>query len=274
LFDLGTSRGRTVLAWSRFILAAWGVALLNPDFLAGELFPIHLIGMPSLAWIGEWQPADFSHIQPLELMVLGGLALGFSGAVRLPPVRLLMLLGLIHGALSHARNEQLLGLLGVLILAEPLGACLARGRAEPLGIAWRRMTAAAVVVAVVALAGRLAWPLGPERTGAAFAATLEPLPPELRAKPVLNDYSLGGKLIFLGVRPFIDSRADLYGDAFLARYRKITSPDRDALDRALDEYGIVWTIFPGGAPIVQLLDQEPGWRRQIEIDGLVIHVRE
>ncbi len=60
-------------------------------------------------------------------MILGGLALGLSGKVRLPPMRLLMLLGLIHGALSHARNEQLLGLLGMLILAEPLGASLARG---------------------------------------------------------------------------------------------------------------------------------------------------
>jgi hypothetical protein len=274
LFDQSTDRRRTVLTWSGFILAAWAVALLNPDFLSGELFPIHLLGMHSLAWVGEWQPTDFSHLQPLELMILGGLALGFSGAVRLPPVRLVMLLGLIHGALSHARNEQLLGVLGVLILAEPLGTSLARGSAEPLGIAWRRLAAAAVMVAAVALAGRMALPLSPERSGAAFAATLEQVPPQLRAKPVLNDYSLGGKLIFQGVRPFIDSRADLYGDAFLTRYRRITSPDRDALDRALAEYGIAWTIFPAGAPILALLDQKPGWRRQIETDGLVIHVRE
>lgn len=274
LFDPAANRRHTVVTWSGFILAAWAIALLNPDFLAGELFPIHLLGMHSLAWIGEWQPTDFSYLQPLELMIVGGLALGFSGAVRLPPMRLLMLLGLIHGALSHARNEQLLGLLGVLILAEPLGASLARRSAEPLGIAWRRLAGGVTVVAAVALAGRLILPLSPERSGAAFAATLAQVSPQQRAEPVLNDYSLGGKLIFQGVRPFIDSRADLYGDAFLARYRRIMSPDRDALDRALAEYGITWTIFPAGAPILALLDREPGWRRQIETDGLVIHVRE
>jgi hypothetical protein len=274
MFDLGANRRRTVGAWSGFILAAWAVALLNPDFLAGELFPLHLLGMPSLAWVGEWQPTDFSHLQPLELIILGGLALGLSGTAKLPPVRLVLLLGLIHGALSHARNEQLLGLLGVLILAEPLGAGLARGSAETLGTPWRRLAAAAVLLSAVSLTGRLALPLDPERTGVAFAATLARVSPDLLAKPVLNDYGLGGKLIFQGVRPFIDSRADLYGDAFLARYRRIISPDRAALERALAEYGIAWTIFPAGAPIIALLDQEPGWRRQTEADGVVIHVRE
>jgi len=274
LLEPGIDRRRTFITWSAFLLAAWATALLNPDFLAGELFPIHLLGLQSLAWVGEWQPTEFNHLQPLELIILGGLALGLSGKARLPPVRLLMLLGLIHSALSHARNEQLLGLVGALILAEPFGACLARGSAETLGSAWRYMAAAAALVAAVTTAGRLDLPLSPERTGAAFAATLEHVPPALRAKPVLNDYSLGGKLIFQGVRPFIDSRADLYGDAFLARYQRITRPDRDALDRALAEYGIAWTIFPAGERIVPLLDLEPGWRRLIEVDGLVIHVRE
>jgi hypothetical protein len=274
LFDPGTNKRRAVFAWSRFILAAWVVALLNPDFIAGELFPFHVLGMRSLAWVGEWQPTDFSHIQPLELVIFGALALGLSGAVRLPPIRLLLLLGLIHGALSHARNEQLLGLLGALILAEPIGTSLGRGGAARLRLVWRRAATGCVLLAVVALAGRVALPLDPERTGAAFAATLDHIPPALREKPVLNDYTLGGKLIFQGVRPFIDSRADLYGDAFLTRYRSIAEPDHDAMDRALAEYGIAWTIFPASAPIVPLLDREPGWRRLAEVDGLVIHVRE
>jgi hypothetical protein len=276
LFDPGTDRRRTLTTWAGFILAAWVAALLNPHFLAGELFPIRLLGMHSLAWIGEWRPTDLGHVPLLELMILGGLALGFSGAVRLPPVRLLIILGLVHSALSHVRNEQLLGLVGALILAEPIGTSLGRGGAANLGTAaWRRLAAAAVLVTAVALAGRLAWPLNPERTGAAFAATLEQhVPPALRAKPVLNDYSLGGQLIFQGVRPFIDGRADLYGDTFLARYWRIILPDRDALHHALAEYGIAWTIFPADAPVVQLLDHEPGWRRLTEADGLVIHARE
>jgi hypothetical protein len=274
LFDPGVDHRRALTSWTGFILAAWLAALLNPDFFAGALFPIHLVAMKSLARIGEWQPTDFSRFQPLELIILAGFALGFSGKVRLPPIRLLMLLGLIHGALSHVRHEQLLGIVGVLILAEPFGICLARGRAEALGWGWRRLAAGAVLIALTALGGRLALPLGPDRTGAAFATTLDHVPPSLREQPVLNEYGLGGQLIFDGVRPFIDSRADLYGDAFLIRYRRIVVPDRAELERALSEYKIVWTIFRSDHPIIQMLDQEPGWRRLAEGNGIVIHVRE
>jgi hypothetical protein len=274
LLDPDANRRRVLTSWSAFILAAWATALLNPDFLAGVLFPVHLVGMKSLAWIREWEPTDFSHLQPLELVILAGLALGLSGNVKLSPVRVLMFLGLIHGALSHARNEQLLGMVGALILAEPLGASLARGHAAPLGGMWRRAAAGAMVVAVAALVMRIALPLGSDRTGAAFAATLDRLPESLRAKPVLNDYGLGGSLIFQGVRPFIDSRADLYGDAFLTRYQRIASLQPGALDQALSEYGIAWTIFPSGLLIVAAMDHEPGWRRLVEADGLVIHVRD
>jgi hypothetical protein len=131
-----------------------------------------------------------------------------------------------------------------------------------------------MVLALVALAMRMVLPLSPERTGAAFAATLDRVPPALRAQPVLNDYSYGGLLIFNGVQPFIDSRADLYGDAFLNRYRLLAAADPAEVDRTLAQYGIAWTIFPAGAPIVRLLDQAAGWRRLVESDGIVIQARE
>ena len=272
--DPGVNLRRVFVPWSAFTLAAWAVALVNPDGIGGVLFPFHMLGMKSLAWIGEWEPTDFSRLQPLELMILAGLALGLSGKVKLPPMRLLMLLGLIHGALSHSRNEQLLGIAGVLILAEPLGISLGRGQAAALNGIWRGAASIASFLAIAALTARVMLPLDPERTGEAFAATLRRVPPSLREKPVLNDYSLGGKLIFQGVRPFIDSRADLYGDAFLTRYRQIVSPDPAALDRAIAEYGIGWTMFPSGHRIVAELDRKPGWRRLTEADGLAIHTRD
>jgi hypothetical protein len=274
LFDPAANHRQVFVNWAAFILAAWAVALLNPEGVAGVLFPVHMLGMKNLTWIGEWQQTDFSWIQPLELMIIAGLVLGLTGMVRLPPIRLLMLLGLIHGALTHARNEQLLGIAGVLILAEPLGVSLGRGCAVKLGAAWRHLAIGTALVAVIALVVRGAVPLGPDRTGADFAATMDHVPAPLRAKPVLNDYSLGGKLIFQNMRPFIDSRADLYGDAFLSRFRRIIWPEHDALESALSQYGIAWTIFPSTQRIVWMMDHEPGWHRLIEVDGLVIHVRD
>jgi hypothetical protein len=273
LFDPGADRGKISFAWGKFILAAWAIALLNPDFVGGVLFPIHLVGMSSLSWIGEWTPAEFGGLQPLEITLLAGLALGLSGKVSLPPIRLLLLLGLVHGALSHARNEQLLGLVGALILAEPLGRSFAHKDSERPRPS-RMMAIGAALVSVLALVARFALPLDAGHTGEAFAATLDRVPPALREKPVLNDYGLGGLLIFGGVRPFIDSRADLYGDAFLTRYQKILTPNRAELDKALADYGIVWTIFKSNRAIVQVLDEEPGWRRLIEENGVVIHVRD
>ncbi len=273
LLDPGSGRS-VFFAWSRFVVAAWLVALVNPDMLAGLLFPFHLVGMQSLAWIGEWQPSDFTKLQPLELVILGSLALGLSGRVRLPAIRLIMFLGLVHLALIHARNQQLLGIVGALILAEPIGECLCRGRVEARRGVWGGLWAGAFLVALAALIVRVALPLGPERTGTTFSAALEAVPLSLRAQPVLNEYGLGGQLIFNGVRPFIDSRADLYGDEFLTRYRRIDVADRAELERTLSEYRITWTIFPAGHPIVSVMDERAGWRRLVDAGGIVIHARE
>ena len=264
---------RVFFTWSRFILAAWAVALCNPEFLAGTLFPFQMIRMHSLTWIGEWEPTDFSHGQPLELIILAAILLGALGRLKLPPIRLLLFLGLIHAALTHARNAQLLGLVGALILVEPMGRLLGRGKAEPLGRPWPQAAAGAVMVALLALGARAATPLEPPGL-ASFASVLEQVPPDLRAKPVFNEYGVGGTLIFLGVRPFIDSRADLYGDAFLSRYRLASWPDRAALDQLLSDWHIVWTLFPRGHPILSTMDTEPGWRRLPGTGGYVVHVRE
>jgi hypothetical protein len=272
LFDPGIRRRRVFIDWGGFVLAACAVALLNPEFFAGVLFPIRLVGMTSLGWIGEWAPPDFSRLQPVEIVILGCLALGFTGKVVVPPVRLLLLIGLVHGALAHARNQQLLGMVGVLILAAPLGASLGRGHGT--GPVWRWLPVGGALIAAVALAVHLALPLSVARTGAAFAVMLDTVPASLRAQPVLNEYGLGGQLIFNGVRPFIDSRADLYGDAFLARYHRLISPDPAELRRTLAEYRIAWTIFPAGHPIVPLMDGLAGWRRLAEADGIVIHARD
>jgi hypothetical protein len=273
-FDRPVNRLKALADWTRFTLAACAVTLINPDGPSGALFPLHMLAMGGLSFIGEWQPPDFSHLQLLELMILAGLALGLSGNLRLPPVRLLLLLCLIHAALAHARNEQLLGLAGALFLAEPLGASLGRGNAAAFGRSGPFVAGAASTIAALALILRVMVPLSPSQTGAAFAAAIDQLPVSLRREPVLNEYGLGGDLIFQGIHPFIDSRADLYGDAFLDQYSRIAGADRSALDQVLSKYGIRWTIFPSRHPVLSLLDQEPGWLRLISMDGFVIHIRD
>jgi hypothetical protein len=100
------------------------------------------------------------------------------------------------------------------------------------------------------------------------------VPRFVRETPVLNDYAFGGYLIWNGVKPFIDSRADLHGDIFLKNYADIISPDKDALAAALAFHHARWTIFSAQAPVVKLLDATPGWRRFYSDKLAVVHVHD
>ncbi|MDB5459301.1 MAG: hypothetical protein JWO72_1042, partial [Caulobacteraceae bacterium] len=104
-------------------------------------------------------------------------------------------------------------------------------------------------------------------------AALARVPADLRARPVFNSYGLGGYLIFNGVRPFIDGRTDMYGDAFNARYDAAAGQERAALDAVLQDDRIAWTMLDPAAPAVRWLDAESGWRRLYADRYAVIHVR-
>ncbi len=271
--EAGANWRKPVVDWGWFTLAAWGVAVLNPDAIEGVLFPFHLLGMQNIGWVGEWTQADFSALHPLELLILLLLGIGLLGRLTVPPLRLLMLLGLIHMALQHWRHDQLVGLIGALLLAEAIGK-LAPPEATRPAPGSRRFgrPAVAAIGAVLALTGRFLVPLD-HPPGEAVLAALDQVPRTLRAQPVLNDYGFGAYLIAHGDRPFIDSRADMYGDAFLGRFREIVDLKPGALTAALSAYGVAWTVFPPDAPVVLLLDRDPGWRRLLSGAAVVVHVR-
>jgi hypothetical protein len=63
-------------------------------------------------------------------------------------------------------------------------------------------------------------------------------------------------------------RADMYGDAFIKRYRQI-----EKLPSLLTQYGITWTLLDPDDPRVTLLDYLPGWRRVYADEIAVVHVR-
>jgi hypothetical protein len=52
------------------------------------------------------------------------------------------------------------------------------------------------------------------------------------------------------VRPFIDGRAELYGDAMLSLYDKIQAGDAATIESTLKRYRIAWTIYRLFAKIV------------------------
>jgi hypothetical protein len=270
-------------AWALFGVASLAASLVTPFGLSGLIFPFQLLGLSSLAGVVEWRPADFSRIGPLEITFIATLFVLLSRGVRIAPLRLALLLLLLHMSLQHSRHQMLLAVIGPMLIAQPLGRALTR--VPPPGSAGPRMNSGRPVagsawalggaVAVLALAGaRLAWPVVRLDGPSSPITALQHVPSALRRTPVLNDYGMGGYLIFEGVRPFIDGRTDMYGDAFTNAYLRAERPDLATLDSLIARWGVRWTLLNPQDPLTQVMDRRPGWRRLYADRYAVIHVRE
>ena len=263
-------RRKAVMGWGLFLLAATLSAMATPFGFHTLVFPFQLSGMEGLAHIGEWQASDFSHLSPLPIALLAGLFVLGSGKVKVPPLRMLLLVGLVWLALSHMRHQMLLGVTAPILLAASLAKSWpAREETSP-----RLFGLVAGVLLVAMIAARLVLPVTRSDGPVTAASALAHVPQSLRQTPVLNGYGFGGYLIWSGVKVYIDSRADLYGDKFLHDYSRIISPDRDALAAAIGAHHVNWTILPSDAPVTRLMDTMPGWRRLYSDKFAIVHVRE
>jgi hypothetical protein len=266
-------RRGVVLGWGGFGVAAGAMALLTPHGFEELIFPFRLMGMHNLSSIGEWAPADFRHVSPLMIALVATVPFLVLRQVKVPPIRAALLLGLLALAIQHNRQEQLLAFVGALVLAAPVGQALAEAApSAPRFKAWW-VEAGAAAVALALAGARLAtpcvWNDGPMTPVHALAA----VPAGLREAPVLNDFAFGGYLIGNGVRPYIDSRSDLYGDARLSVYGRLAQGDGAELKSALDDPRIQWTLLKTGSPMARAMDAMPGWRRTYADPVAVIHVR-
>ena len=284
----GDGRSRWVAGrrWGVFVVAAGVAALLTPYGVAGPVQSVRLMSMPTLqATFAEWLSPNFQKSPALELWILGVLLIGFASGVRLPPTRLLLLLGLVHMTLQHARHGDVLALVGPLALAAPLGRALAARIAQeapsPLAGWFARLAkppGIAAVALTLALAVALAVPTGLRpivRTddamtpGAALAAATR----LGLSGPVFNSEMFGGYLILRGVPDFIDGRVEMYGNDFLAKDYQAERGNEAALRELLARYHVAWTLLLPGAGAVGVMDHLAGWERVYADDRAVIHRR-
>jgi hypothetical protein len=235
-------RAHEARRWAGFSLLAFAAALLTPNGMAGFFEPVRLIAMPALqASFGEWLSPNFQRLQPLEIWLLGIIALGFTTGVRLPLSRLLLLLALCHMALGHARHAELLGLVGPLAVAATLG--------PPIAARIRSMPVSALSRAAAGLAVPAA-------------------PPAVRLILAIS-FALSLPLLLWP----IERAAELYGNAFLDGYLAAERGDEPALTALLARYGITWTLLSAQQGAVSRLDALPGWRRVYTDTEAVIHMR-
>lgn len=270
----GPDRRRVLIGWGGFGLACLVAAMVTPQGPEGLTFPLMLSRMETLALVAEWQPTSFARHPAFEAVLVALLAVALLRPLRLPGLRLVLLLVLLHMALQHQRHQAMFVLIGALLLARPLGAALA-STAVPVSRRWLALPA---VLLLALVAARLAVTVVRQDAYANPASALAAVPAALRSQPVFNAYHFGGALIFAGVRPYIDGRQDMYGDDFVKDFWRLhqtgSSRQMAAFRAELARRDIRWTILARDAPVAAWLDREPGWRRLYADRWAVVHVRQ
>ncbi|CAN7297880.1 hypothetical protein LJR219_001472 [Phenylobacterium sp. LjRoot219] len=258
--------------WGLFAAACLVAILLTPNGLHAITYPFHIMTMKTLNGIVEWLPPDFRKMSEFQAAILVTLLVCLSRGVKVPVFRTLLLLFIFHMALTHQRHMLVLALIGPLLLAEPIGRSFGRQAPRPLAMPWLPAVVFALG-ALVMIGVRAADPVVRNDAVTTPKIALQHVPVALRAQPVLNTYSFGGYLAFSGVKPFIDGRADMYGDDFFSGHIRLMRGDAAEFDRAAAKYGLAWTILQPREPLAKQMDAKPGWKLVYRDRWAVVHAR-
>jgi hypothetical protein len=302
----GAERKLLFVAWAKFGIGAGLVACITPYGPESMLVTFRIFNLgDALGSISEWQSPNFHNLPQQELMLLIALYVCLSRGLRLPTLRLLIVLGLVHLFLRYVRNAELLAMLAPLVIAPvlarqwpalkpgaplpsgslssgslpsrslPSGSLLAQ-RLEALGRPAGRNAIALFVVVGAVYAGFLIR-FGDIRPAddTMPAAALDFIREANLQGNVLNHYGFGGFLIKSGIKTFIDGRGELYGGDFIKRYVAIVNlKDQRPLEETLDEFHIDWTLLQKSQPANAVLAHLPNWKRVYGDDTATIFVRQ
>jgi hypothetical protein len=263
--------------WDRHLLLSWltfGIvsglgALVNVNGMAGITYPFETIRMETLPTIQEWQASSPKSTPWFYVALIGTIGLCLYRGARFRLGEILLLMFLLAMAFSQVRHQSWLAIVAALIVPLHLRGSGELRQAEPLS---RIALLAFVVAALLLLASKLAFPVLPTENQFNPRSLLAHIPDEIREQPVFNEYSFGGPLILAGIRPYIDGRADMYGDEFVKDYRAIIQDDPERFDAAVAKYGIRWTILPRDTRLAKALAKRRDWRAVYEDRNGVIHV--
>jgi hypothetical protein len=271
------ARKALLLRWGAFGLAAIAAACCTPDGWNAILASQKILALGSaLPLIMEWRAADFNGVGPFEITLLLGIGLALYRGVKLPPMRIVLLLGLLHLALAQGRAAEILALVAPMLLAEPLArqiegaaASASNSLAPPRGMLLAGL-------AVTLMAGTFAYGsvhrFAPNMRGSPVAAVTELK--KLHVDRVFNDYDFGGYLIASGVPTFIDGRTELFGEKFFVDHNNASGlMEPENLFRLLDQYKIEATLMRTQSAATKLLDHLDGWRKIYSDDIATIHLR-
>jgi hypothetical protein len=271
------SQKSLLLRWFAFGVAALAASCVTPYGWNSLLASQKILALGgALPLIMEWKPADFGSLGAFEICLLLGIGLALFRGVKLPPMRIVLLLGLLHMALAQGRAGEILALLAPLILAAPLARQIGGAVTANSNAATPARGALFAGIAIALVAGTVAYAsvhrFEPHMRGSPVNAVTELK--KLNLTRVFNDYDFGGYLISSGVAPFIDGRTELYGEKFFVDHNAASGlMEPDNLFRLLDAYSIEATLMRTQSAATKLLDHVDGWQKIYSDDIATIHLR-
>jgi hypothetical protein len=262
------------LRWAAFALCALVASCITPYGWNSLLAARQILDLGgALALIPEWQPADFSSLGAFEVCLLAALGAVLWRGIVLSPPRILLVLGLLHMALSHTRNIEVFALLTPLVLAKPLSIRFGRGDGGAQPPRSRTGIVAVVLVVAAATGAFTACHRFTPVAGQTPVAAVNILK-ERKAARILHNAGFGGYLITQGMPVFFDGRAELYGEDFVVKaLNAFALKNVGSFLGLLENYRIDATLLTPATPAVGLLDRLDGWQRIYADDEAVVHIR-
>ncbi|HEX3375585.1 MAG TPA: hypothetical protein VHS29_01920 [Candidatus Acidoferrales bacterium] len=256
------------------LLACLAVVPLNPNGLRLYTYPFEtLTSTAQQTLLTEWQPPSPTQFLFFPFFLLVGLTI-LSLPLRrktLRPGEVLFVTFFAVAALHSMRHMALFS-----IACIPL---LSGWRLAPLPWRFPKPLRYAAFVTLVLLSG---WRWRASMAGAAtFERTRFPadavtfLKGSHPAGQIFNAYAFGGYLVwrlYPEYRVYMDGRADLYGDAFLARFNELYQGEADPQPEFLRR-DIRTVLVEPGSPIDRLLSFTRGWRKVYQDSVAIIYMR-
>jgi hypothetical protein len=242
--------------WIPFGAACALALFINGNGLEGVLHPLRFTQLQMLPLIEEWKPSSPARTPFFFAALAIALALTAWKRPRLPWTRWLLLAIFLGLALLQVRHQAMFAMLAAMILPEGFAAGRTAAPAIDRSMRWIAAGGALLLVSVRGL-----MPLEPPDNDANPWNLIAAVPAELRSQPVLNGYSMGGPLILSGIRPYIDGRGDMYGDALVLGFSRITHGDSRAFTQAVQRWNIRWAMVPNDDKALIALLEQSRWRK-------------
>ncbi len=278
-------RIRTATRWAIFLAAALASACATPYGYQPILLTFQLLtNNEAQRFLKEWQPLFAQNALINQLLVLSLFPVLYFG-VKVPLWRLLQILSLIYGTLSHVRLTSLFSIVTPILLMGPLSRRYGFLRpatnteadkvSDVLLRASRNLLYPACSLPILAALGFgfLGPSISPKSDITPAGAVDYIVGNDLHGN-IYNYYDFGGYLIFRGIKTFVDGRSDqLFLSGFMNRLGELLEKRPQEFVQYLQSHNISLALVQPGSIESRELGRSSAWHQAYHDDVSELYER-